>query len=61
LSSRRQHIDPALEQRAVKQAVAAVGLTNAASCHSFRHSQWLCHAGLRPGRVTDLMERVNGI
>jgi site-specific recombinase XerD len=34
----RHHIDPALLQRAVKQAVTAAGVTKAASCHTFRHS-----------------------
>jgi len=34
----RHHIDPALVQRAVKQAVAAAGVNKAASCHTFRHS-----------------------
>ncbi len=34
----RHHIDPALVQKAVKQAVAAAGVTKAASCHTFRHS-----------------------
>jgi hypothetical protein len=34
----RHHIDPALVQRAVKQAVKAAGLTKTASCHTFRHS-----------------------
>ncbi len=34
----RHHIDPALVQRAVKQAVMAAGVTKAASCHALRHS-----------------------
>ncbi|MFY8149152.1 MAG: integron integrase [Prochlorococcaceae cyanobacterium] len=34
----RHHLDPALVQKAVKQAVAAAGVTKAASCHTFRHS-----------------------
>ena len=34
----RHHIDPALVQKAVKQAVVAAGVTKAASCHTFRHS-----------------------
>ncbi|EAQ68711.1 phage integrase/ N-terminal SAM-like domain protein [Synechococcus sp. RS9909] len=34
----RHHIDPALVQKAVKQAVAEAAVTKAASCHTFRHS-----------------------
>lgn len=34
----RHQIDPALVQKAVKQAVAAAGVTKAASCYTFLHS-----------------------
>lgn len=34
----RHPIDPALVQRAVKQAVTTTGATKTASCHTFRHS-----------------------
>lgn len=34
----RHHIDPSLVQKAVKRALAAAGVTKAASCHTFRHS-----------------------
>ncbi len=34
----RHHLDPSVVQKAVKRAVAEAGLTNAASCHTFRHS-----------------------
>ena len=34
----RHHIDEALLQRAVRDAVARAGLTKRASCHTFRHS-----------------------
>src|ERR1035437_5761514 len=34
----RHHIDEALVQRAVRDAVARAGLTKRASCHTFRHS-----------------------
>ncbi len=44
-------------QKAVKRAVLDAGVTKAASCHTFRHSQWLRHAGLRPGSATHLLER----
>ncbi len=33
----RHPIDPALVQRAVKQAVGAAGVSKAASCHTFHH------------------------
>ena len=46
----RHHIDEALVQRAVRDAVARAGLTKQASCHTFRHSfatplarSWLRH------------------
>ncbi len=41
----------------MRRAVLAAGITNPAGCHSFRHSQWLRHAGLRPGKATHLLER----
>ncbi len=34
----RHHIDESLVQKAVKNAVAKVGLTKRATCHTFRHS-----------------------
>ncbi|MBN1359879.1 MAG: integron integrase [Sedimentisphaerales bacterium] len=34
----RHHIDEALVQRAVRQAVVRAGLTKRATCHTFRHS-----------------------
>ena len=34
----RHHLDPSVLQKAVKRAVAAAGITKAASCHTFRHS-----------------------
>ena len=34
----RHHLDPSVVQKAVKRAVAAAGITKAASCHTFRHS-----------------------
>lgn len=34
----RHPIDPSLVQKAVKRALAAAGVTKAASCHTFRHS-----------------------
>jgi site-specific recombinase XerD len=37
--------------------VLAAGIAKAAGSHSFRHSQWLRHAGLRPGKATLLLER----
>ena len=53
----RHHLDPTLVQKAVRKAVLAAGITKPADCHSFRHSQWLRHAGLRPGKATHLLER----
>jgi integrase len=53
----RHHLDPTLVQKAVRRAVLAAGLTKPAGCHTFRHSQWLRHAGLRPGKSTRLLER----
>lgn len=34
----RHHLDPSIVQKAVKRAVAAAGVSKAASCHTFRHS-----------------------
>ncbi len=34
----RHPVDPALVQRAVKQAVSAAGVSKVASCHAFHHS-----------------------
>ena len=34
----RQHLHETVMQRAVKQAVAAAGITKRATCHTFRHS-----------------------
>jgi site-specific recombinase XerD len=34
----RHHLDPTVVQKAVKQAMAAAGVSKAASCHTFRHS-----------------------
>lgn len=34
----RHHLDPSVIQKAVKQALAAAGVSKAASCHTFRHS-----------------------
>ncbi|MFM8278163.1 MAG: tyrosine-type recombinase/integrase [Cyanobium sp.] len=35
----------------------ASGISKPATCHTFRHSQWLRHAGLRPGKATHLLEQ----
>ena len=34
----RHHVDESLVQKAVRAAVARAGLTNRATCHTFRHS-----------------------
>ena len=34
----RHHLDPSIVQKALKRAVAAAGVSKAASCHTFRHS-----------------------
>jgi site-specific recombinase XerD len=34
----RHHVDESLVQKAVRDAVARVGLTKRATCHTFRHS-----------------------
>ncbi len=34
----RHPLDPSVVRRAVKEAVQKAGITNAAGCHSFRHS-----------------------
>ncbi len=49
--------DPSMVQKAVTNAIAAPRGTKAACRHSFRHCQWLRHAGLRPGSATHLLER----
>jgi integron integrase len=53
----RHHLDPSLIQKSVRSAVLAAGISKPASCHSLRHSQWLRHAGLRPGKATHRLER----
>jgi integrase len=50
-------LDPTLVQKAVRRAVLAAGIIKPAGCHTFRHSQWLRHAGLRPDKATHLLER----
>jgi hypothetical protein len=49
-------LDATLVQKAVRRAVLAAGITKPAGGHSFRHSQWLHHAGLRPGISTHQLE-----
>jgi site-specific recombinase XerD len=44
-------------QRAVPAAVQAPRISKPATCHTFRHSQWLRHAGLRPGNATHQLEQ----
>ena len=41
----------------MRAAVQAAGIHKPAKCHALRHSQWLRHAGLRPGKATHLLER----
>ncbi len=53
----RHHLDPSVIQKAERRAVLASGIIPPATCHTFRHSQWLRHAGLRPGKATHLLER----
>ena len=53
----RHHLDPSLIQKSVRSAVLAAGISKPASCHSLHHSQWLRHAGLRPGKATHRLER----
>ena len=48
----RHHLDPSLVQKAIRRAVIEAKISKAATSHSFRHSQWLRHAGLRPGKAT---------
>ena len=55
------HLDPTLVQKAVRRAELPAGITKPAGCHTFRNSQWLHHAGLRPGRATHLLERGQAI
>ena len=38
-------------------AVRAADIHKLAKCYKLRHSQWLRHAGLRPGKATHLLER----
>jgi len=38
-------------------AVKAAGIHKPAKCHTLRHSQWLRHAGLWPGKATHLLQR----
>jgi integrase len=42
---------------ALRRAVLASGIITPAKSHTFRHSWWLRHAGVRPGHATDLLER----
>ena len=41
----------------MRHAVLAAGIQKRATPHTLRHSQWLRHAGLRPGKATHLLER----
>ena len=41
----------------MRAAVQAAGIPKPAKCHTLRDSQWLRHAGLRPGKATHLLER----
>jgi len=41
----------------MRAAVQAAGIHKPAKCHTLRYSQWLRHAGLRPGKATHLLER----
>ena len=43
--------------KAMRAAVQAAGIHKPAKCYTLRHSQWLRHAGLRPGKATHLLER----
>ncbi len=43
--------------KAMRAIVQAAGIHKPAKCHTLRHSQWLRHAGLRPGKATHLLER----
>ena len=52
----RHHMDGSLVQKAMRAAVQAAGIHKPAKCHILRHSQWLRHAGLRPGKATHLLE-----
>ena len=53
----RHHLDPSVIQKAVRRAVLASGIITPATSHTFRHSQWLRYAGLRPDKATQLQER----
>ncbi len=57
----RHNLEPTLIQKAERRAVLAAGINKPAGCHSFRHSQWLRHACLRPGKATHLLERSQDI
>ena len=57
----RHHLDPTLVQQAVRRAELPAGITKPADCHTFRHSPWLRHAGLRPSSATHLLERGQAI
>jgi site-specific recombinase XerD len=37
-------------------AEEAAGINKPAKCHTLRHSQWLRHADLWPGKATHLLE-----
>ena len=41
----------------MRAAVQATGIYKPAKWHTLRHSQWLRHAGLRPGKAAHLLER----
>ena len=41
--------------------LSTAGIHKPAKCHTLRHSQWLRHAGLRPGKATHLVERGHDI
>jgi hypothetical protein len=41
---------------AMPAAVQAIGINKHAKCYTLRHSQWLRHAGLRPGKANHLLE-----
>ena len=52
----RHHLDPTLAQKSVRRAELPAGINIPAVSHTFRNSQWLHHAALRPGRATHLLE-----
>ena len=53
----RHQLDPRVVQKAVKCAIAEAGVSEEANRHTFRHSSWLHHAGLRPGKAIHLLKR----